>query len=123
MLASQTAKATEEITARIAEMQSITEQSVEAVEAIGRRISEINEVSSTIAAAVEQQGAATREIARNVQQASAGTAEVSSNIVGISHAADDTGKIASRVNDASRKIANEVDTLRVEVQRFLKTVA
>ncbi|WP_346295607.1 methyl-accepting chemotaxis protein [Rhodopseudomonas sp. P1] len=122
-LASQTAKATEEITARIGEMQSITEQSVGAVEAISRRISEINEVSTTIASAVEEQGAATREIASNVQQASAGTALVSSNVVGISHAADDAGKIAVRVNGVSGEIAGQVDRLRSEVQRFISQVA
>jgi methyl-accepting chemotaxis protein len=122
-LATQTAKATEEITTRIAEMQSITDQSVDAVQAISRRISDINEVSSMIAAAVEQQGAATREIASNVQQASAGTAEVSCNIDGISHSADHTGKVATRVNDVSNQIASQVDTLRDEVERFLKAVA
>ncbi|MFC0241892.1 methyl-accepting chemotaxis protein [Rhodopseudomonas telluris] len=122
-LASQTAKATEEIASAIAEVQQITEQSVQAVEAIGRRIGEISEVSNTIAAAMEQQGAATREIARNVQQASSGTSEVSGNISGISQAADDTGRIASRVNDASGKIAHEVETLRSEVRQFLAKVA
>ncbi|WP_047307491.1 methyl-accepting chemotaxis protein, partial [Rhodopseudomonas palustris] len=122
-LASQTAKATEEITARIGEMQSITEESVGAVEAISRRISEINEVSTSIASAVEQQGAATREIASNVQQASSGTALVTSNVVGISHAAEDTGKIAMRVNGVSGEIAGQVDKLRAEVHRFVAKVA
>lgn len=122
-LASQTAKATEEITTRIAEMQAITEQSVKAVETISHRISEINQVSSTIAAAVEQQGAATQEIASSVQQASAGTSEVSANIVGISQAADDTGKIATRVNHASHSVAGQVDTLRKEVTHFLAKVS
>jgi methyl-accepting chemotaxis protein len=122
-LASQTAKATDEIAAAISDVQQITEQSVQAVEAISRRISEISDVSNTIAAAMEQQGAATREIARNVQQASSGTSEVSSNISGISQAADDTGRIASRVNDASGKIAHEVETLRSEVRQFIAKVA
>ena len=121
-LATQTAKATDEITARISEMQAVTEQSVGAVEVISERIKEINEVSNTIAAAVEQQDAATREIASSVQHASSGAAEVSSNIVGISQAADDTGRIATRVNQASHSISAQVDTLRNEVQRFLDQV-
>ncbi|TAH65211.1 MAG: methyl-accepting chemotaxis protein [Rhodopseudomonas palustris] len=122
-LATQTAKATEEITARIAEMQTVTEQSVEAVEIISQRIKEINDVSGIIAAAVEQQGAATREIANSVQQASSGTSEVSANIVGISQAADDTGRIATRVNHASHSIAAQVETLRNEVRQFLAKVS
>ena len=121
-LATQTAKATDEITARISEMQAVTEQSVGAVEVISKRIREINEVSNTIAAAVEQQDAATREIASSVQHASSGAAEVSSNIVGISQAADDTGRIATRVNQASHSISAQVDTLRNEVQQFLAQV-
>ena len=71
-LASQTAKATDEISFKVAEMQTATGQSVSAVRAIGQTISEINQVSTTIASAMEEQGAATQEIARNVQQASAG---------------------------------------------------
>ena len=121
-LASQTAKATEEISANIAEMQATTEQSVQAVQTISRTIGEINDVSTSIASAIEEQGAATKEIARNVQQASAGTAKVSSNAGGISQAADDTGRIASRVNTASGKIGGEVNTLRAEVEKFLTSL-
>jgi methyl-accepting chemotaxis protein len=121
-LANQTTRATEEISAKIAEMQSATTQSVEAVGTIGRTIAEINEVSATIAAAVEEQSAATQEIARNVQQASAGTAEVSANIVGISRGAADTGETAGRVSGASERISREVDTLRNEVERFLASM-
>jgi methyl-accepting chemotaxis protein len=118
-LANQTAKATEEISSKIAEMQTSTDQSVKAVQAIGKTIGEINEVSTNIASAVEEQGAATQEIARNVQQASSGTTEVSSNVSGISQAAADTGQIATRVSSASVKIGGEVDTLRTEVEKFL----
>src|SRR5581483_6402434 len=82
-LANQTAKATEEIAAKIAEMQTATQESVGAVQGISQTIGRINEIATTIASAVGEQGAATKEIARNVQQASAGTNEVSSNIAGV----------------------------------------
>jgi methyl-accepting chemotaxis protein len=121
-LATQTARATEEISSKIAEMQAATTQSVQAVQTIGRTIGEINEVSSTIAAAVEEQGAATQEIARNVQQASAGTSEVSANIGGISQAAADNGQTALRVSSASQRVSGEVETLRHEVERFLASM-
>ena len=75
-LAAQTAKATEEISAQITQMQSATEQSVSAIKAIGGTIGQISEISTAIAAAVEQQGTATQEIARNVQQAAEGAVEV-----------------------------------------------
>jgi methyl-accepting chemotaxis protein len=119
-LSTQTSKATDEIRAKISEMQAATTQSVQAMQTVGRTIGEISEVSTAIASAVEQQGAATQEIARNVQHASAGTDAVSSNVGGISQAAADTGQIATRVSGASQRILGEVSTLRAEVEKFLK---
>jgi murein DD-endopeptidase MepM/ murein hydrolase activator NlpD len=81
-LATQTAKATEEISQQIASIQAATGEAVGAIQGIGKTIVEINQVASSIAAAVEEQNASTREIARNVQETSAGTQEVSSNIDG-----------------------------------------
>ena len=118
-LSNQTSKATDEIRAKIGEMQAATTQSVLAMQTVGRTIGDISEVSTAIASAVEQQGAVTREIARNVQHASAGTEEVSSNVSGISQAAADTGLIATRVSGASQRISGEVNTLRAEVEKFL----
>ena len=71
-LAAQTAKATDEIGNQISGMQSATQESVDAIKQIGAVILQISDVSGMIAAAVEEQGAATREIARNVQMASDG---------------------------------------------------
>ena len=119
-LANQTAKATEEISAKVGEMQQSTTNSVAAVEAIAQTIAEIDGITASIATAIEQQGLATREIARNVQEASAGTSQVSSNVTGISEAAADTGRVASRVNSASERVHGEVETLKREVTQFLQ---
>ncbi len=121
-LANQTAIATDEISAKIAEMQAATSQSVQAVENISQTIARIYDISTSIASAVEQQGAATQEIARNVQEASSGTMQVSSNIVGISAAAKTTGGSAAQVNAASVRIGGEVETLRSEVAQFLEGI-
>jgi methyl-accepting chemotaxis protein len=121
-LSNQTSKATDEIRAKINEMQAATTQSVHAMQTVGRTIGEISEVSTAIASAVEQQGAATKEIARNVQHASAGTEQVSSNVSGISQAAADAGLIATRVSGASKRINGEVNTLRAEVEKFLSSM-
>jgi methyl-accepting chemotaxis protein len=121
-LAGQTAKATEEISAKIAEMQSATSQSVQAVQGIGQTIARINEIATTIASAVEEQGAATQEIARNVQQASAGTAEVSSNIAGVSKAANDTGTASTQVLGAAGELSKQSDALRGQVDTFLNQI-
>ncbi|MDA9468023.1 methyl-accepting chemotaxis protein [Bradyrhizobium sp. CCBAU 53415] len=118
-LASQTAKATDEIRTQIASMQSVTTSAVGAIQGIGRIIGEINDVTTTIAAAVEEQGAATREIARNIQHAAGGTSEVSSNIVGVSTASAEAGTAAGEVLSASDALRREADMLRAEIDAFL----
>ncbi len=121
-LANQTAKATEEISAKISEMQAATGQSVDAIGAITQTVSRINEIATTIAAAVEQQGAATQEIARNVQQASAGTSEVNANIGGVTKAATETGAAASQVLASSGELAKQSETLSLKVDTFIATI-
>ncbi|MBB4372611.1 methyl-accepting chemotaxis protein [Bradyrhizobium sp. cir1] len=121
-LASQTAKATEEIRSQIASMQQVTTSAVGAIQGIGRIIGEINDVTTTIAAAVEEQGAATREIARNIQHAAGGTSEVSSNIVGVSTASAEAGAAASEVLGASDALRREADMLRGEIDAFLNNM-
>jgi methyl-accepting chemotaxis protein len=121
-LANQTAKATEEIRAQIASMQQVTTSAVGAIRNIGETIAEINEVTTAIAAAVEEQGAATREIARNIQHAAGGTAEVSSNIVGVSTASGEAGMAAAEVLNASVGLRREADLLRSEIDAFLSNI-
>ncbi len=100
-LATQTAKATEEIGAQIAAMQAATQDSVTAIKEIGSTIDRISGVAAAIAAAVEQQGAATQEISRNVQEAAQGTAEVASNIASVNTGAAETGSASSQVLSAA----------------------
>ena len=104
-LANQTAKATDEIRQQIASMQKVTTSAVAAIRNISGTIAEINEVTTAIAAAVEEQGAATREIARNIQHAAGGTTEVSSNIVGVSSASAQAGTGRLRCADRVRRAA------------------
>jgi methyl-accepting chemotaxis protein len=121
-LASQTAKATEEIRGQIASMQDVTSSAVGAIRKIGQTIGEINDVTTAIAAAVEEQGAATREIARNIQHAAGGTSEVSSNIVGVSTASAEAGSAATEVLDASAALRSEAERLRAEIDAFLSNI-
>jgi methyl-accepting chemotaxis protein len=121
-LANQTAKATEEIRAQIASMQQVTTSAVGAIRNIGHTIGEINDVTTAIAAAVEEQGAATREIARNIQHAAGGTSEVSSNIIGVSTASAQAGSAASEVLSASGALRREADVLRAEIDAFLLNI-
>ena len=121
-LATQTAKATEEITAQVAAIQGATGSSVQAIQAIGGTISRVNQIASAIAAAVEEQGAATKEIARNVQQASAATTEVSGHIASVSQAAGETGAAAGGVLDSAKGLARLSEALRDDVDRFVGNI-
>ena len=121
-LASQTAKATEEIRQQIVSMQEVTTTAVSAIRNISSTIGEINDVTTAIAAAVEEQGAATREIARNIQHAAGGTSEVSSNIVGVSNASSEAGAAAGEVLNASDALRREADVLREEIDGFLSNI-
>ncbi|MCF4124424.1 methyl-accepting chemotaxis protein [Methylobacterium sp. SyP6R] len=121
-LASQTAKATEEIAGQIGEIQGVTDQAVAAIDGITGRIREISSVAVSIASAVEQQGAATQEIVRNVSQAATGTGEVTSNIAGVAQASEETGAAASQVLAAASELSRQSEHLSAEVMRFLDTV-
>ena len=121
-LASQTAKATEEIGAQISDMQSASDKAVSSIETIGATIAKVDEISTAIAAAVEQQSAATSEIARNIDQASSGTSEVSSNISVISQAVSETGTAAGQVLMASSELSQKGEMMRGEVANFLTEV-
>lgn len=121
-LATQTAKATEEIAQQIGNVQGATGEAVSAIQKIGTTIGEINSISSTIAAAVEEQEAATREISRNVQEAAKGTQEVSVNIVGVTQAAGETGSAANQVNSSARSLSEQSRLLSKAVEDFLQGV-
>ncbi|MGE5548799.1 MAG: cache domain-containing protein [Solirubrobacterales bacterium] len=121
-LASQTAKATDEISALIGAVQSATHDAVGAIDSIGKVINRMSGVITTIASAVEEQGAATQEIARNVQQAAEGTRQVSDNIAGVSTTVADTGRAASSVLAAGSDLAQQADTLRAEVRHSVDQI-
>jgi methyl-accepting chemotaxis protein len=121
-LASQTARATEEIRGQIASMQNVTTTAVSAIRNIGQVIGEINDVTTSIATAVEQQGAATREIARNIQHAAGGTSQVSSTIAGVSNASAEAGSAANEVLNASAALRREAEGLRADIDAFLGNI-
>ncbi|AWK88054.1 methyl-accepting chemotaxis protein [Azospirillum thermophilum] len=121
-LASQTARATEEIAGQVGGIQAATENAVQAIDGISGTISTINDISASIAAAIEEQGAATAEISRNIQQAAAGTGEVTATIVGVTEAAEETGTAAAKVRAAAGSLSEQADSLRRNVEGFLTAI-
>ncbi|MBT7978826.1 MAG: HAMP domain-containing protein [Rhodospirillaceae bacterium] len=121
-LAAQTAKATEEISGQIAEIQTATGSAVTAIEGISQTISQISEIGNSISAAVEEQGASTQEISRNVQEAAQGTEEVNSNMGEVNRGAQETGSAASQVLEATNGLSKQATSLKDEVDKFLNSV-
>ena len=121
-LAAQTAKATSEISTQIAGIQAATHDSVVAIKEISGTIGRVSEIAAAIAAAIEQQGAATQEIARNVQQAAIGSTQVATSIADVNRGAGDTGSASSQVLSSAQLLSNENKRLKAEVAKFLATV-
>ncbi len=121
-LASQTAKATEEISAQIADMQAASGETVTAIREISSTINMISEASSAIAAAIEEQGAATQEIARNVQQSAQLSNRVASETTEVCQGAGQTSAASSQVLSAAQSLSSESERLKSEVETFITAV-
>jgi methyl-accepting chemotaxis protein len=121
-LASQTARATDEISNHISGMQGATQESVAAIKEIGGTIGQISEIASTIAAAVAQQSAATQEIARSVQNVAQGTQEAASRVMQVNRGATETGSASEEVLHSARSLSAESTRLREELDRFMANI-
>ena len=121
-LAGQTAKATDEISSHIVNMQSATQESVSAIKEIGQTIERINDIATSIAAAVDQQGAATQEIAKSVQAAANVTTEVAANVGDVASGANLTGETSAEIFKSAQVLSGESLHLKAEVARFLDGV-
>ncbi len=121
-LANQTARATNDISAQISEMQAVMDKAVQAMASIQAIIGDIDETAVTIASAVEEQDASTREIARNVAEVSAGAQDISQNMMALTEDATTTGGAAQRVLGSVQQLAEQSEGLRHQVQEFLATI-
>lgn len=121
-LAEQTAKATDEISRQIENVQSRTKIAASDVETIGQTIGDMDGVTATIASAIEQQAVATREISHNIEQAADGTRIVSSNTVSVSNAVHEAGTAANDVLGASGELSENFAKLRRATGDFLQTI-
>jgi methyl-accepting chemotaxis protein len=121
-LAGQTAKATEEISAHIVNMQRATGESVGAIKAIGQTIERISGITTSISSAVEQQGTATQSIAHGVQAAASGTLDVADNIERVAQNARETGTTSGMMLKSAQELSEVSSHLKHEVEKFLDSV-
>jgi methyl-accepting chemotaxis protein len=121
-LATQTAKATDEIRSQITAMQGVTQEAVQAIRGIGEIVVEMDGIAGAISAAVEQQRAATQEIARNVTQAATGAQSVAANIARVSEAAKSSDTTAGEVLGVAKALSEQALALRGAVTGFVERV-
>lgn len=121
-LATQTARATHEISAQITEMQQATTASVSDIKNISGTIRHISDIAATIAAAVEQQDGATREIASSVQKIAAGTSDVTKDVVEVDRGANEAGAASGEVFTSAQMLSTESTRLRCQLDQFMAKV-
>jgi len=114
-LATQTAKATEDISAQIGQIQAATTRAVTAIRGIGAGVERTTAITEAIAAAVEQQSAATSEIAAAAQEAASGTANAREAVQGVSAASGETNAEIGRIRDVCATLADQGETLQTAV--------
>ncbi|NQV98196.1 MAG: methyl-accepting chemotaxis protein [Rhodospirillales bacterium] len=121
-LASQTARATEDIREQVGNIQRVAEEAARSIRDIGESITIVSTNTSSVSTSVEEQDAATQEIARNVEQAAAGTREVAENIILVTQGASETGAAASEILAAAGELSKQAEYLNGEVNAFLNQI-
>jgi methyl-accepting chemotaxis protein len=121
-LAGQTAKATADIAARVAAIQSATEQAVQAIQGVRGTIGEMREISNFVATTMENQSTATNEIAANTSLVASATAQVTANAESVSSSMESTGSAANQVVEAAIDLNRQAESLRGEISRFLENI-
>ncbi|MGY3614286.1 methyl-accepting chemotaxis protein [Bradyrhizobium sp. USDA 10063] len=121
-LASQTSKATEEISQQVASIQAITAETRGAIDGISNTIAEISSIMSGIDVDTARQRNATQDISRNVQDAARGTMDVTNHIVQITTTSSDTGRMAGEAKDSAVDLSQQADILKREVEGFIASV-
>lgn len=121
-LASQTAKATEQIGGQVQSIQSATSNAVSMIDAITNTIGEVSQVASAIASAVEEQGATTQEISRNIHEAATGTQSVTESIHKVSESINNSRASSSTVRNETGAVMSAVTTLESQLNETLDTI-
>jgi methyl-accepting chemotaxis protein len=104
-LAQETARATDDVTSRVAAIEADTARAVEAIDAITETIGRVDSYQTAIAAAVEEQAATTAEMARTINEVATGSGDIAASIGGVSAATDTTHQAV----DVSRRAADELN--------------
>jgi methyl-accepting chemotaxis protein len=121
-LATQTAKATDEIQSQVVAIQDQTNRAVSAISGVTAIIGEISTITGLVAASVQQQGDATREIAGSVGRAAEGTGHISGSIDGLSRMAGTTGEVVAKALAAANELSSQCASLTMDIREFVEKI-
>jgi len=121
-LAEQTAKATEDISQQVGEIQSSTDTAVASIQSIADVVKELDEMTSSIAAAVEEQGAATQEISHSIQTVANGAQTLDENITGVGEAIQSTDRAAENFLAAADRMTGSANAISTEIRDFFQAL-
>ena len=121
-LASQTARATDEIANQINAMQTVTDNVVQTIQGIATTIQKIDTVAADIWDSVRRERISTKEIAFSVGQASVGTKEVSGNITELAQAVEKTSVAATQVLSSANILSGRANGLQNNIEEFLLSI-
>ena len=114
-LSRETAKATDEISAKVEAIKSDTQAAVKAIEEIGGTIERVTQIQTSIASAVEQQSVTTREMSKSINEAASGSADIASNIASVAETSQHTAEAAGD----SQKAAGELDEMAADLKKLV----
>jgi methyl-accepting chemotaxis protein len=118
-LSGQTRAATSEIDDQVRGIQEATNGVVSAIDHIGSTIQQLSDIAATIASAIEEQGAVTKEMSRNAQEASRGARAVTGHIESVAEMAGQTSDASEQLLIAARELSSLAENLHVESGRFV----
>ncbi|MBN9670418.1 globin-coupled sensor protein [Roseibium aggregatum] len=121
-LAEQTAKATEEISQQVTEIQESTDKAVGSIQSISEVVKNLDEMTASIAAAVEEQGAATQEISQSIQSVASGAGTLDNDIEGVGQAIETSDRTAGAFMEAARRMNASTNAISVEIADFFEAL-
>lgn len=120
MLANQTAKATQNISLEIAQMQKVASSVIQVLDAIKLSIDDMNMYVTAVAGSIEEQSAVTQEISSNMQSASQGVGKITQDMTGIAASTEQTNQATLRVQNAAKTLSAQAHELNTEIGVLLR---
>jgi len=119
-LATQTARATEEIEAQVQSMQSASGSTNQAFQNFVEIVGQISAMTGDVSRAVGEQSQSTREISQNATATASGANQLSATIHDLGEASQQTGQASTRVMSATQDVSEQARLINDEIMRYVR---